>query len=344
MKTYVDAEFNRDDPDYPCGVYNGCYLLLNKKRNGNDVKLPINQTYKSGKKRLLRLDGLVCHCIICTVARSFGAEVTNIKKKRGRPNHSKPATIKVCSRCYENIYAGCRHQCSENSYRRKKVYNLEKLIATPTTSERLASRAITRCSHDMGLSTLSSRKRLVTAKEPPRKNLFSADDMNIRRKDLNLTTRGTLTLVQDLRMIAGSKVVESSTKEKMHYNNYKLDSFFEHKELRFTREIKGSNIAENFEQHVIVTKNIFSFIDEVMQSRGLDVNTTLIRIGLDGGGGFIKKCLSLLNLYTTESVSKKKLCKKFKNSGVKKVFIVGIAPKTPKNYYKLKKVMALHKT
>ena len=31
------------------------------------------------------------------------------------------------------------------------------------------------------------------------------------------------------------------------------------------------------------------------------------------------------------------LCKKFENSGVKKVFIVGIASKNPENYYHLKK-------
>ena len=154
LKTYISAEFNHDDPDYPCGICNGCYLLRDKKRNGNDVQLPVNQTYKSGKK-CLRSDGLICHCIICTVASSFGAKVANSKKKCGYPKSEsetipQPATIKVCSHCYENIYAGCRHKCSENSYQRKKVYNLEKLIATPITSERLASRAITKCSDDMG--------------------------------------------------------------------------------------------------------------------------------------------------------------------------------------------------
>ena len=74
------------------------------------------------------------------------------------------------------------------------------------------------------------------------------------------------------------------------------------------------------------------------QSWKLDVNTTLIKIGLDGDGGFIKICLSLFDLYATESVSKKKLCKKFKNSGVKKVFIVGIAPKILENFTNLKKL------
>ena len=62
------------------------------------------------------------------------------------------------------------------------------------------------------------------------------------------------------------------------------------------------------------------------------------RIGLDGGGDFIKIYLSLYDLYATESVSKKRFVRKFKNSGVKKVFVLGIAPKTPENYYTLKKL------
>ena len=131
-----------------CGICNGCYLLLNKKRNGNDVKLPINQMYKLEKKCSLMSDGLVCQCVICSVARSFGTEVANSKKKRGRPKSKeetipKPTAIKECSLCCEKIYPGCRHQCSESNYRRKKVYKLERLIATPATSERLASRAVT---------------------------------------------------------------------------------------------------------------------------------------------------------------------------------------------------------
>ena len=182
----------------------------------------------------------------------------------------------------------------------------------------------------MRLSTLSSRKSFVSAKKRPRKALFSADEMNIIRRDSNLTSRGTLTLVHELRMIAGSKVIESWTKEKLDYNNHKLDSFIEHKELRFAREIKGKKTTKDFQQHIIVTTNVSSFIDEVMQSRELDENTTLIKIGLGISRGFIKIFLSLLNLYATELVSKKTFCKKFKNT--MKVFIVCIAPKPPENY------------
>lgn len=116
--------------------------------------------------------------------------------------------------------------------------NLEKLLATPTVSERLASREFNRCSNEISISIVSSRIRLITVKETPRKTLFSADDMNIIRKYLNVTYWGTLTLVRDLKIIVGFKVIESSAKEKMHYNNHKLDSFFEHKELKVRKLLK----------------------------------------------------------------------------------------------------------
>ena len=99
----------------------------------------------------------------------------------------------------------------------KKVYNLEKLLATPTTSERLASRGITRCSDDMSLSTLSSTKRLVTTKEPPQKDFVLSWRHEHYTKRVKPYIPRNTPLLQDLTMIAGSKVVESSAKEKMHY-------------------------------------------------------------------------------------------------------------------------------
>ena len=47
IKEYVDNDFNPDNPDYPCALCNDCYLLLNKKRNGHNVVIKIEQRYKS---------------------------------------------------------------------------------------------------------------------------------------------------------------------------------------------------------------------------------------------------------------------------------------------------------
>ena len=67
-----------------------------------------------------------------------------------------------------------------------------------------------------------------------------------------------------------------------------------------------------------------------------NVETKLyIWVGLDGGGGFLKICLSVFdvkNLISCTSVVEKK----YLDSGVKKVQILAIAPDVPENYLNMK--------
>ena len=341
IKNFVDPDYNKDNPDYPLGICASCSVALAKKRNGKEAKLSVNQTYKSGQqKRLLRSNGLDCRCTICEIAKASGLCYQNPKKKRGRPKTKEqplPTTVKVCSLCFQVVYQGCRHQCSSTNCRRKRVYNIEQLM-TPTTSERVASRTLNRCSDDMGLSTLSWRKRSFD-NEPVNKVLFSADDMLTIRKDTNLSSRQTITLIEDLNKAAGQKVVETHVKTKMRTKNHRLESFFEHMMIQFNRIVKGTKISENFDQHVVIVNDVQSFIDKVMQVRDLDRDHCLVRIGMDGGGGFFKICLSAFNLMIMDKPqSSKQLAKKFVDSGVKKIFIIAIAPDTPENYFNLEKL------
>ena len=63
----------------------------------------------------------------------------------------------------------------------------------------------------------------------------------------------------------------------------------------------------------------------------------MIRVGLDGGGGFIKICLSVFNI--TAPVSRSSAVeKKYLDSGVKKVQVLAIAPDVPENYCNMKKL------
>ena len=110
---------------------------------------------------------------------------------------SQPKVIKICTDCFTTIYPGCRHSCSTQRYRHKKLENLEKLISSPTTSERLASRAISRCDDEAGLMTYGPKRKLINPN--PRRQLFSVDDMCLIRKDINLSARDTLCLAQHLR-------------------------------------------------------------------------------------------------------------------------------------------------
>ena len=58
-----------------------------------------------------------------------------------------------------------------------------------------------------------------------------------------------------------------------------------------------------------------------------------MRVGIDGGGGFLKICLSLFDLSLLASNTEKGFAKKFKDSGVKKVIILGITPDVPENTF-----------
>ena len=51
----------------------------------------------------------------------------------------------------------------------------------------------------------------------------------------------------------------------------------------------------NFKEHAVVTNNISGLIDKVLVERGLNKDDVLIRGGLDGGGGFLKVCISLFD-------------------------------------------------
>ena len=167
-----------------------------QKRNGHDVELSINQVYKSeSRSRFLRSVGPCCNCSICEIAHSNVNQIVSSKKKRGRPKTEKLTTpepgtsIKVCAVCYTQIYPGCHHHCRKDRYRKLKVNNLESLIATPTSSQRIAART----ADDDCLPVLPS--------QPAQKEFFTVDDMCLIRKDLDLSTRQTIALAQDLRAL-----------------------------------------------------------------------------------------------------------------------------------------------
>ena len=122
--------------------------------------------------------------------------------------------------------------------------------------------------------------------------LFSSEDMSDIQKDLNLSNHQTYTLAEDIRLASGSRsIIESNLKQNLHEINHQLDNNFRHSRLRFIKEIKGQP-TESFEQTAIICDDVDSLIGKVIESRHyLEEEDVLVRIGLDGSGGFMKVCL-----------------------------------------------------
>ena len=109
----------------------------------------------------------------------------------------------------------------------------------------------------------------------------------------------------------------------------------------FVEVNKEEKTKNNFTQNVVVCNDLNGLIDKLILERGVDEKNMLIRIGLDGGVGFMKICLSIF-----ESESKpppaikkrKRLGERFKDSGVKNVVVIGIVPDIQENYLNVKRL------
>ena len=64
----------------------------------------------------------------------------------------------------------------------------------------------------------------------------------------------------------------------------------------------------------------------------------IISVGIDGGGGFLKICMSIFDINDPFPHAQSGLAKKFIESGVKRVFLIGIVPDVPDNYVNVKRL------
>ena len=85
-------------------------------------------------------------------------------------------------------------------------------------------------------------------------------------------------------------------------------------------------------------QNLKEFVSEILKLRNYDQENTLLKLGLDGGQGFFKMTLNIINLEAEQgSVSlsqPKKICNL--DTGVKKLFIIGIVPEMPEYFVNVK--------
>ena len=79
-------------------------------------------------------------------------------------------------------------------------------------------------------------------------------------------------------------------------------------------------------------------VKRMIEGRNISEENALVRIGIDGGGGFLKVCPSVFDLVEfKQPCTGKRQGEQFRDSGVK-VIIIGIVPDIQKNYPNLKRI------
>ena len=183
------------------------------------------------------------------------------------------------------------------------------------------------------MATLGPNPKAVDSKKVKRKQLFSVEDMATMEEDLSFSTRQTYRLAEIMRAQSGSRhLIESNLKEKMTETNLQLEDLFETKMRTFANINETLKIHENLQQHIVVCKNMNELVKRMIEGRNIPEENALVRIGIDGGGGFLKVCLSVFDLVEfKQPCTGKRQGERFRDSGVK-VIIIGIVPDIQENY------------
>ena len=326
--------YNVTHPDFPSGICTGCSIILSKKRKDVDFKIKVLENYDPERKVGLRSVD-TCLCRICRVAKMNGLSAlqkSRKKCKQGRPvSNPAPNHLKICSNCFSIIAKGSNHSASLCKHsKRAKVDKLIQ-ISSPSTLQRAASRD----QQNYSVTPLGRPKKI----EEVKKILFSSADCAGIQQDLGISNSQTKILLRDIRLASGSRnIIEKNAFVKIQEKNRQLDSFFKLNKLVYRVEEKETKITKNMEFPTIVCSDLPGLIDMVLEKRERERDSVLIKISVDGGGGFLKICASIFEIDDPTPRVSGALSKKFLESGVKKILIVGLVPDVSENYVNVKRL------
>lgn len=340
IRQFLIDGYDPTDERLPTSICSPCRITLLQYQKGDfsrhialfDHSIIGAQSYQTRSQAMTK-----CACFVCEKARNSSID-GKVKKVSGRPNEdaTKPLVLKLCSRCLSSLHPGKQHNCSHTS----RVKNITQLAAagSENVDEKvvaciLKSKTGSTSLTEIDLNVSGGGHALKVIVSPVQKSssrtLFSGADVMDMQQDLHLSGRETLKLGKHLRAAASFRnTVEPNLKKKLHENNHKLDDWFEIKFLDFVKKEKNV-VIEKTPRWTVVCNDVDTLIQHIIKQRNYTDDGNLIRIGIDGGRGFLKVCLSVFPLeHQHDEVVKEK----YKDSSVKRIFIIGIAPDVQENY------------
>ena len=377
VKTYWFENYESNDERLPNGICGRCRILLEKVEKGvkKSTDLPecidYNQlhfpklTRSSGNVNLEEL--IDCNCSICEVSKgpSFYKKVSPYKV--GRPV-SKPKTLTIpisrCSKCLQVIGKGISHPKPCGIRQRRD--NIEDIYSDdPRGAEILASKvikekAISAFGSTISLSTAGPSLTLSKPSVPPSKATKALyKDQPIPAEELKkMMIAQNMSLNQMKRQtflnraFYGRNSVESGSIEKIRDMDKALEPFFTVKPLDFdssNKDERTSGLKVN--RSLVYCHDISGLLTHICKARNLENIEVHNKIGIDGGGGFLKVCLNVQTFQNIEEGPEKKqstfsytegaFAKEFKNSSVNKLMILAIVENVCENYNNLKMILEL---
>ena len=346
----VISGLERFDERLPTALCTTCRLALTLFEKGEGNLDRVNIFDYSQLKPLSRVTrtstSTSCDCLLCEIGRStINAKGVPSHRPVGRPksdDFESQHPLRLCSLCLCEISRGKSHTCTVND----RVSNIQSMIdvSPPKTDEKIASHILKEKSNvnnssNVSLSKCSGGRPLnvsIGKSTPTKPTSFSASDMRDIQIDLGLSVNKTLQHARRLRyQTSNRKCVEANLKKHLEDFSHKLDDYFK---VHQSHLKKPDGFEPGLETPVVYCSDMDSLIETVLLERMKDFEKVELKIGIDGGGGFLKVCLNIIgedseNVPPTKRRKYSEVARDlFKDSSVQKLLILAIAPNVTENY------------
>ncbi|XP_065088225.1 uncharacterized protein LOC135709769 [Ochlerotatus camptorhynchus] len=328
---------------YPSSICAKCRIYCSPV-NGNSRKVVLHK-YKFNYSKSTRTNSK-CTCEVCEAAQlKYGKNLPGTVPRKENQRKSKPSNlsttkvirevIRMCNTCLTEIGRGNNHVCTVTERSENLARILKENYSSPKASEAavskfLAEKVSTSGSENIRLSNRRGKPSVflkansnVSLKE--RKRMRTEDMFKVKTEN-NLSMRKTLGIMKGLKR--GGVSFETGLKGKLSKLNSQLGDLFSIVELGEVAKAENVHLGQYADVPVIFCNNIPELLQRIKKSRHASEEELFIKLGIDGGGGFFKITLSLSVVSKTQNNS----ADYFKDSGVKRLHILALAPNLAEKY------------
>ena len=356
--------YDSNDARLPGALCGNCRHIVQEYKNGRfDKQITVYDYSEIGiMPRPITRSGLQCFCKICEIGRSNFLNKRVTKKSPGRPSTGKtsntqspPKPIRICSFCLTKLSRGKPHECCKltrhNNLLQIPNEREKDQIASSILREKKCNKVI-ESNSPLKLTTITGKPLTVDvspSSSTSKQRYLSVDNISVIQLDLNLSYNQTLKLAAHIRSSTKSRTsVEVGLKQKLFEKHHQLDYMFNVSEDVEYLTLNQNKVVERKIKPTVFCTDVNALFEYVIGKRGQIENDNLCcKICLDGGGGFLKICLSIFN--TTDDFPKQQRRKytdeiaapAFRDTGVKKLFILAIAPEVQENYSNILRMWVL---
>jgi len=338
LRDYFIDNFDPKEQCCPKSICSKCRNDLLDISKGTKLVTILPEPYDFDKilphVRRLRLDqDRYCECYICIVARTKSKLVS--KRKRGRPSNSSSneisltCAVKMCMSCKGIIHRGISHKCNITNLQKNMLEMCDSV--DNHTKEIVAYKVISDKVNEESTNSIELKTPgpfpLKVAVKPKVNPTFSSSDVSSLQLSLGASNRSIERKVLPfIRRITQNRYsVQSNTTQFLQDRDQQLSNYFAVAQLK----LESGNDAKEFREVVYCT-DVEELIHYISSKRDIDLDTRTVKVGIDGGGGFLKFCLSVYTDQDAVEMVNPKVT--FADTSVKKIMIIAIAQDVKESY------------